>query len=205
VRYWSTPALRSIGFVWFNVLHQQLTFFCACICGSCFIGQAAAPKKEESWEEAEARKAKAAWQAKFDAVNWAVTEDMYGIWPYYMQEQIKLAKVKNVTKSFEIWPFTLKSITGGILLNETELKIEQNRKYVLLGDNGTLFSLFRSLILLFDLFLSCPSHLPFPSFLGQALVRPPCSTPWLAVASRRSPSTSRFTTARKSRVAWTMP
>lgn len=122
------------------------------------LGQAAAPKKEESWEEAEARKAKAAWQAKFDAVNWSNTEEMYGIWPSYMQEQIKLAKVKNVTKSFEIWPFTLKSITGGILLNETELKIEQNRKYVLLGDNGTL-SLFQFilvfLIISIRLFLSC--------------------------------------------------
>lgn len=93
--------------------------------------------EKESWEEAEIRKAKAAWQAKFDAVNWAETESMYGIWPNYMQEQIKMAKVKNVTKGFEIEGFVLKSITGGILMQDTDLKMEQNKKYVLLGDNGT--------------------------------------------------------------------
>jgi len=92
---------------------------------------------KESWEEAEARKAKAAWQAKFDAVDWKDTESMYGIWPTYMQEQIKMAKVKNVTKGFSVEGFVLKSITGGILMQDTDLIMEQNKKYVLLGDNGT--------------------------------------------------------------------
>ena len=45
---------------------------------------------KESWEEAEARKAREAWQAKFDAVDWAKTEEMYGIWPIYMQEQVTM-------------------------------------------------------------------------------------------------------------------
>jgi len=92
---------------------------------------------KESWEEAEARKAREAWLAKFNAVDWAKTEEMYSIWPIYMQEQIKMAKVKNVTKSFEVDPFVLKSITGGILMTDTVLTMEQNKKYVLLGDNGT--------------------------------------------------------------------
>lgn len=48
-----------------------------------------------------------------------------------------MAKVKNVTKSFEVDPFVLKSITGGILMQDTVLTVEQNKKYVLLGDNGT--------------------------------------------------------------------
>ncbi len=48
-----------------------------------------------------------------------------------------MAKVKNVTKSFEVDPFVLKSITGGILMTDTVLTMEQNKKYVLLGDNGT--------------------------------------------------------------------
>jgi ATPase subunit of ABC transporter with duplicated ATPase domains len=62
---------------------------------------------------------------------------MTNIFPLAQREQIALARVKNVSKNVAIDPFTLKSITGGVLLDRTELTLEANKKYVLLGENGT--------------------------------------------------------------------
>lgn len=90
-----------------------------------------------SWEEAEILKEKARLKAAFEAVDWSVQAQMISVWPSYIREQLALAKAKNVSKTVDIDPFTLKSITGGILLDQTRLYVEQNKKVCLIGDNGT--------------------------------------------------------------------
>lgn len=94
-------------------------------------------EEKASWEEEQQRKKEAEFKALFDGTDWTKQSEMVLLFPYYMQEQIRLQKMKNVSKNIYIEPFTLKSITGGILLNETTLDLEANKKICLIGENGT--------------------------------------------------------------------
>jgi len=73
-------------------------------------------------------------QKRWDETDWTKRESMILNWPRYIQEQIAMARAKNLSKTVDIEPFDLKvPMCNDYLLRDTRLLLEPNKRHCLYG------------------------------------------------------------------------
>jgi len=81
-------------------------------------------------EQAEAKK-------RWAETDWTKRESIITNWPRYIQEQIAMARAKNLSKTVDIEPFDLKiPLTTEYLLRDTRLLLEPNKRHCLYGPHA---------------------------------------------------------------------
>jgi ATPase subunit of ABC transporter with duplicated ATPase domains len=77
-------------------------------------------------------------EEKWDICDWTKKDSIVTLFPDYVQEQVKVAKQKNVSKAVNIEYFNMKTPYGDQhLLKDTSLVLEANKRQALIGNNST--------------------------------------------------------------------
>jgi len=78
------------------------------------------------------------WDEKWEVCDWSKKDSIVTLFPDYVQEQVKCSKQKNVSKAVNIEYFNMKTPYGDqILLKDTSLVLEANKRQALIGNNST--------------------------------------------------------------------
>lgn len=76
------------------------------------------------------------WDEKFAKCDWSSKDDIIGLFPDYVQEQQKNARVKKVSNNVNIEFFSMKTPFGDrFLLKDTKLILEAKKRQCLFGEN----------------------------------------------------------------------
>jgi len=77
-------------------------------------------------------------EEKWEVCDWTKKDSIVTLFPDYVQEQVKVAKQKNVSKAVNIEYFNMKTPYGDQhLLKDTSLVLEANKRQALIGNNST--------------------------------------------------------------------